>query len=413
MKKWEHKSLDEILKKTETVNPLQNPESEFEYIDVSSISNTTFQIEETQRLKGKDAPSRARKLIQTNDVLFATIRPTLRRIAIVPDHLDQQVCSTGYFVLRPKPELNHRFLFYYLQDGDFMEQMEMLQKGASYPAVTDAEVRMQTIPLPPLPEQRRIVAILDEAFAAIDTAKANTQQNLKNTRALFDSHLQSVFSTLGIGWIEDRLASLTTKIGSGATPLGGENAYKSEGISLIRSLNVHDLDFRYERLAFIDDTQAEKLSIVVVHPLDVLLNITGASVARCCVVPEDVLPARVNQHVSIIRAIPEMIDPEFLHFMLISKPYKDKLLQTGEDGGSTRQAITKAQIQEFKVAFPKSVTEQRSIVARLKVIMTETRRLESIYQQKLDALEALKKSLLHDAFRGKLTNHNKQLTTVS
>ena len=199
MKGWETKTLGEVLQKTDTINPLQAPQAEFDYIDVSSISNATFQIEETQRLKGKDAPSRARRLVKANDVLFATVRPTLRRIAIVPAPLDGQVCSTGYFVLRPKPEIDHRFLFYWLFTEGFMGKMESLQKGASYPAVTDGEVRAQLIQFPPLPEQRRIVGILDEAFEGIATAKANAEKNLQNARALFESHLQSVFSQRGEG----------------------------------------------------------------------------------------------------------------------------------------------------------------------------------------------------------------------
>jgi type I restriction enzyme S subunit len=126
---WQIKSLGEVLQKTETVNPLQSPEAEFDYIDVSSVSNQTFRIEETQRLKGKDAPSRARRLVKANDVLFATVRPTLRRIAVVPEDLNNQVCSTGYFVLRPKDGFDHRFVFYSLFTEDFMGQMEKLQKG--------------------------------------------------------------------------------------------------------------------------------------------------------------------------------------------------------------------------------------------------------------------------------------------
>jgi len=106
---WPIKTLGEVLQQTETVNPLRSPQTEFDYIDVSSISNATFQIETTQRLEGKDAPSRARKLVRSNDILFATIRPTLQRIAIVPAHLDRQVCSTGYFVLRAKSGIDHRF----------------------------------------------------------------------------------------------------------------------------------------------------------------------------------------------------------------------------------------------------------------------------------------------------------------
>jgi type I restriction enzyme, S subunit len=109
---WKVEPLGNVLEKTGTIDPTQSPESEFEYIDISCVSNETLKIEEAQRIKGKDAPSRARREVKTNDVLFATIRPTLRRIAIVPEHLDKQVCSTGYFVLRPSAQVDARFLFY-------------------------------------------------------------------------------------------------------------------------------------------------------------------------------------------------------------------------------------------------------------------------------------------------------------
>src|SRR5205814_2664442 len=112
-------------------------------------------------------------------------------------------------------------------------------------------------------------------------------------------------------------------------------------------LNVHDWGFRTKDLAFIDESQAEQLDNVVVETGDVLLNITGASVARCCVVPDELLPARVNQHVSILRPLKNQLLPKLLHYILISKDYKDRLLHTGEAGGATRQALTKAQLQGF------------------------------------------------------------------
>ena len=398
MKGWQTKTLGEVLEKTATANPLLTPEAEFDYIDVSSVSNESFQIEETQRLLGKDAPSRARKQVRTNDLIFATIRPTLRRIAIVPEKFDQQVCSTGYFVLRPKPLIDYRFMYHWLFSAEFMGQMEALQKGASYPAVTDAEVRAQKIPFPPLPEQHRIVAILDAAFDHIATARANCEANLLNARAIFESHLQGVFTQGCKDWHKTKLKDLTSKIGSGATPRGGEESYKSEGISLVRSLNIHDFGFKYRKLAYLDDAQANELSNVKLQSQDVLLNITGASVARCCIVPENVLPARVNQHVSIIRPLADKLDAEFLHLLLISKTYKDQLLQTGSEGGSTRQAITKAQIQDFVIEYPTKVAEQKAIVVKLNTMLAETQRLESLYQRKLQALDDLKKSLLHQAF---------------
>lgn len=143
-------------------------------------------------------------------------------------------------------------------------------------------------------------------------------------------------------WIRAQLRDVATKIGSGATPLGGEKAYKPSGISLIRSLNVHDSGFRKKDLAFIDDKQAKQLDNVVIEPDDVLLNITGASVARCCIVPDDILPGRVNQHVSILRLKKHLVLPQLLHYMLISPQYKGRLLGVGKNAGSTRQALTKS-----------------------------------------------------------------------
>jgi type I restriction enzyme, S subunit len=171
-------------------------------------------------------------------------------------------------------------------------------------------------------------------------------------------------NSLPDGWEEKTLGEVSTKIGSGATPKGGKKSYKKEGITLIRSLNVYDIDFKEKNLAFIDEEQARKLSNVVVEEGDVLLNITGASVARCCVAPSEHLPARVNQHVSIIRPKKTEILSEFLNYLLVSKIYKDLLLGIGEEGGATRQAITKSQIQNFKIYYP-SIDRQTDIVQKL------------------------------------------------
>lgn len=162
-------------------------------------------------------------------------------------------------------------------------------------------------------------------------------------------------------WPLRRLGDLTDKIGSGATPKGGQSAYKSEGISLIRSLNVHDLEFRYKDLAKIDDEQAAALSNVEVEARDVLLNITGASIARCSQVPTDILPARVNQHVSIIRPKSDALDSRFLSYLLVSDGTKDQLLNIGDKAGATRQALTKAQLQSFEIPIP-PLEEQKRIV---------------------------------------------------
>ena len=332
-------------------------------------------------------------------ILYGRLRPYLNK-ALAPDF--EGHCSTEIFPLKPSPELSREYLLFWLLADETCDRINATCTGARMPRAQMNDVLGFEIPVPPLAEQQRIVGRLDEAFEGLATAKANAEKNLQNARALFESHLQSVFTQRGPGWVENKLKAITTKIGSGATPRGGGESYKAEGISLIRSLNVHDLGFKYAKLAFLDDAQADELSNVEVQPRDVLLNITGASVARCAIVPEDVLPARVNQHVSIIRPIAEELDADFLHYLLISKPYKDQLLRTGEEGGSTRQAITKAQIQEFAVEYPATLKEQTTIVAKLNAMLAETQRLARLYERKHAALEALKKSLLHQAFSGGL-----------
>jgi type I restriction enzyme S subunit len=193
-KGWVEKRLGDVLVKTETTDPTRSPNSEFDYIDVSSVSNETLTIQETQRLKGKDAPSRARRLVRAKDVLFATIRPTLRRIAIVPEELDEQVCSTGYFVLRANREVDFRFIFYFLQTEDYMVAMEKLQKGASYPAVTDGDVRSQPIPVPTLAEQHRIVTQLDALAAETQRLTRLYEQKQAALAALKKSLLHQAFT---------------------------------------------------------------------------------------------------------------------------------------------------------------------------------------------------------------------------
>lgn len=198
-------------------------------------------------------------------------------------------------------------------------------------------------------------------------------------------------------WVSQKLSDITSKIGSGATPRGGKAAYKEEGMSLIRSMNVHDRQFRSKDLALIDDQQAEKLKNVELYSGDVLLNITGASVARCCVVPDNFLPARVNQHVSIIRVDQDLIDPDFLCLLLTSKVYKDCLLEVG-GAGATREAITKTQLQNFEIAFPSSLREQREVVADVDAMFADIDKAKQNAEQNLKNAHELFNSYLQSVF---------------
>ena len=162
------------------------------------------------------------------------------------------------------------------------------------------------------------------------------------------------------GWEQKSLGDITTKIGSGATPKGGKETYQEKGITLIRSMNVHNGKFEYKDLAHISDEQGTKLNNVTIEENDVLLNITGASVARSCVVPNSILPARVNQHVCIIR-YKECIIPEFLNNLLIDDNYQD-LLWNIAGSGATREAITKQQVESLNIILPSIELQNEFVV---------------------------------------------------
>ncbi len=160
-------------------------------------------------------------------------------------------------------------------------------------------------------------------------------------------------------WSTVRLGNYCLKIGSGATPTGGKESYLPYGpVKLVRSQNVYNHGFSKNGLAFISNAQASKLDGVSVEEKDILLNITGDSVARVCLAPKDALPARVNQHVAIIRPIPEEFDARFLRYFLIS-PRQQSLLLGLAAAGATRNALTKVMIENLEVPKP-SLSEKKS-----------------------------------------------------
>jgi type I restriction enzyme S subunit len=195
-------------------------------------------------------------------------------------------------------------------------------------------------------------------------------------------------------WTSINLGDVCTKIGSGATPRGGSDVYlKSGPYSLIRSQNVYNDGFHHDGLAFIGEAHAAELANVEVLSGDVLLNITGDSVARACQVDPRVLPARVNQHVAIIRPGPNKLDPRFLRYFLVSPEMQDKLLSWAGSGG-TRNALTKGMIESFNVPAPEDVEEQRAIA---QILGTLDDKIE-LNRRMNETLEAMARALFKSWF---------------
>ena len=282
-----------------------------------------------------------------------------------------------------------RYIFYFLQTVDARD----LCQDQAYPSLNRDQIAGIKVPLPSLDEQQRIVEKIDKAFTEIELAQSHLGERRDSYSLLEESFIDERLSQNRESFTSKKLSDITSKIGSGATPRGGEESYKSEGISLIRSLNVYDDGFREKKLAFIDEVQAKALANVEIKSGDVLLNVTGASIARTCIAPQEYLPARVNQHVSIIRPKPEIISTEYLHFLLRSQRMKSSLLGVGNSGGSTRQALTKVDLENTIIEFPLDLEIQKEAVDELKsfrdlsqTYMNNLRKLESLYSDLQNSL---------------------------
>ncbi|CAQ86026.1 MULTISPECIES: restriction endonuclease subunit S [Photorhabdus] len=291
----------------------------------------------------KKYTTKASKISKVGDIILC-IRATIGDL----NWSDKEYClGRGVAGLRPKKELDSKYLWHYLNTRKSL--LSSKGTGSTFKQISRSHIESLEIELFPLHEQKRIAAILDKA----DSIHRKHEQAVK----LADDFLQATFLEMfgdpvvnPSHWNKYKLKDITTKIGSGATPKGGKSVYVENGISFIRSLNIHDNKFLHKDLVFINDAQASALNNVEVKKNDILLNITGASVCRCAIVDNNILPARVNQHVSIIRS--EVVNHDYLLHILISPSFKQYLLSIARSAGATREALTKDQIENLSIPIP-------------------------------------------------------------
>ena len=404
-KGWRWVRLGEVCLKTERRNPSQDPDNTFVYVDISSIDNDLGKIISPKLLKGIEAPSRARKVIHANDIIFATTRPYLKNIALVPSELDNQICSTGFCVIRANLEVvEPEYLYHLCRSDHIIEQLNINKmRGASYPAVTDNDVFETYIPLPPLPDQRRIVARIEELMERVREAKRLRAEAKKDADLLMQSALAEAFprpgSPLPQGWRWVRLGEVTSLIRSGF-------AFRKKGASggdllHLRPYNIGTdgtLDLSQQFLIPSDVISGNEIFL---EPGDVLFNNTNSVelVGKTALVTERMRSVFSN-HITLIRTHAEICEGGWLAVALRSLWQQGFFAQRcnkwiGQAGYNTKM------LEETLIPLP-PLPEQRRIVAYLDQIQAHVTALKQAQQETESELRKLEQAILGRAFKGKL-----------
>ncbi|WP_323889625.1 restriction endonuclease subunit S [Aeromonas allosaccharophila] len=335
--------------------------------------------------------------IQPNDFLFC-LRGSLGKFACV-DNLTEGAIASSLVIVRPTEQVLRGFLSAYFQSDICVNMIEKYKNGAAQPNLSAGNLKKFLIPLPPLPEQQRIVAILDEAFETIAAARANAEQNRQNARALFESYLQSVFSQRGDGWTEKPLGEM-------ATFRNGVNFTKSSQGEPIKILGVKDFqDYYWAPLNSLDsiipdgtlpDTDTLQQNDIVF----VRSNGNPELIGRCLLIGEVQERTTFSGFTIRARRFTEEVLPQYLCHFLKSSHIRRELVDGGN--GANIRSLNQGALSKLRINFPVALSEQERIVEQLETMQSETQHLESLYQRKMAALDELKQSLLQQAFSGQL-----------
>ncbi len=331
---------------------------------------------------------------RTGDILISS-RGSIGKIALVGEAQDFNIMG-NMILIRLPVGVTRRFVAYYLHSQ--VANITSIAQGVAQKGLYLRQIRNYEIPLPPLPEQQRIVAILDEAFAGIATAVANTEKNLANARELFESYLNAVFTQKGVGWEIKPLGSLSDFVRG---PFGGslkKSCFKPSGYVVYEQQHAIHNQFDNVRY-FIDEEKFQGMRRFELSSGDLIMSCSG-TMGKVAIVPKGIAPGIINQ--ALLKLTPtKSISAEFLKFWMESLNFQEELAKLSQ-GVAIKNVVSVKVLKEIQIPLP-PLPEQKRIVSRLNALSSETQRLQSLYQHKLTTLAELKQSILHKAFSGELT----------
>lgn len=336
--------------------------------------------------------------ILPGDLLVSRLPDPVGKSCIIPEINSKMITGVDCTIIRPNDNLSSEFLCYYQMSNQYLKDVQSGVSGATRQRISRKNLGLIEIPLPPISVQQSIVAILDDAFAAIDRAKANAEQNLKNAKELFESYLQGAFENKGEGWEEKTLGQLSERVSVGHVgPTSQFYCDPKVGVPFIRSQNVRSGNLDWKGIQYITKEFHQKLKKSQLKIGDILFVRVGANRGDCCILKENIVDLNCA---NIVFARLKEGNVDFIDRFCQSPIGRKQLL--GMSVGAAQGVINTKSVAELIIPYP-PIKEQQSIVDKIAILSAEIQKLEAIYQQKLNDLEELRKSVLQKAFNGELT----------
>ncbi|MCW1985106.1 UNVERIFIED_ORG: type I restriction enzyme S subunit [Sphingomonas sp. R1F5B] len=406
---WAETTVGEVTEPFVSIDPTKQPDTEFRYVDIGAIDKSTQTIGEPKSFLGRDAPSRARRVIHEGDVLFSTVRTYLKNIAAVPEELDGSLTSTGIAVLRASGAIDHRYLFNWVCSDEFVGKMSGAQDGTLYPAVTDKDVSGAAVPLPPLPEQRRIVAKVDGLTAR--TARA--RKELDRIPTLIARYKQRLLALAFSGestasWrashgLGEPIPTTVNDLSEGLRYGTAQKSYaEPNGVGVLRIPNVASGrisldDLKYSKL---EPKEFAKLRLSEGDILVVRSNGSVDLVGRPALVTGDAVGLAYAGYLIRIRPKRDVVMPKFLTLML-EAPAIRSTIEAGARSTSGVNNVNATELGALTVPLF-DIDEQAEIVRRIESAFGWLDRMASDHAAAARLLPKLDAAILAKAFRGEL-----------
>lgn len=405
---WPIRTLAEVCLPITKVDPVEVGRERVQYVDIGVVDGVHHTIDAVPWVVSAVAPTRCRQLLRSGDTVFSTVRPYLEKIAFIPDRLEGEFASTGFCVLRPNDEVEPRFLFHYCTSHGLLDQVLTKQKGVSYPAVLDREVRACQLPVPPIAEQRRIVAVLEEHLSDLDAAMGNLRSvDAKASAMTASARRGAVSRAAGLGEAST-LGKHAVLVEYGSSQKAHEVAISGD-VPVLRMGNIQGGRLDFGSLKYLPRSAVGEGDLLLERG-DLLFNRTNSAelVGKSAVFLGD-MEATFASYLIRVR-FDESVHAEWAN-IVVNSPQGRAYVAAIASQQVGQANVNGTKLKAFPLPVP-SLATQVELIQAFNEIESAAERLRIEASRGLARAQSLRRAVLAAAFSGRLTGHGSDTDVI-